>query len=125
MGPENTAGALHRTVPNNSHILEPYMVARSQTALESESRLVSAAAFSFGLLYSLVSLPPWIPAFLTSEEFRDPSWRYVLNQSFVDRLRYGTEVIFTYGPYGFLTTRIRAIACSDVLKSSQNAFELV
>ena len=82
------------------------MVPRSQSVHEPESRLVSATAFTFGLLYSLVSLPPWIPAFLTSEEFRDPSWRYVLHESFVDRLRFGTDVIFTYGPYGFLTTRM-------------------
>ena len=82
------------------------MFARSESAQEPASRLVSSTAFAFGLLYSFVSLPPWIPAYLTSEEFRDPSWRYVLHQSFVDCLRFGTDVIFTYGPFGFLTTRM-------------------
>ncbi len=82
------------------------MVARSHIAHESDDRLVIGTTFTFGLLYSLVSLPPWIPAFLTSDEFRDPSWRYMLHQSFVDRLRFGTEVIFTYGPFGFVTTRM-------------------
>jgi hypothetical protein len=34
----------------------------------------------------------------------DPSWRLFLNHAYEHSLAYGTEVIFTYGPLGFLST---------------------
>src|SRR6266446_1343593 len=35
----------------------------------------------------------------------DASWKYAINQAVADRLSFGREVIFTYGPYGALYTR--------------------
>lgn len=33
----------------------------------------------------------------------DPSWKYAVNRSFTDGLRFGRDVIVSYGPFGFLT----------------------
>lgn len=63
------------------------------------------AAFGVGLLYALICLPPWVPAFLTDAELRDPSWQYALHEAFAQGVQFGTQVLFTYGPYGFVATR--------------------
>lgn len=79
----------------------------SLSAFPSEqNRVTEIVAALFGLAYALILLPPWIPAFLTSAEFRDPSWRYMLHEGFVQQLEFGRDIIFTYGPFGFLTTRM-------------------
>ena len=66
----------------------------------------TALALAVGLIYTLTLLPPWIPTFLTSAEFRDPSWRYMLHEGFVQNMEFGKDIIFTYGPFGFLTTQM-------------------
>ncbi len=35
---------------------------------------------------------------------RDPSWQYALHEAYTQGWKFGSDVIFTYGPYGFLTT---------------------
>lgn len=45
-------------------------------------------------------LPPWLPWMPASG--LDPSWRFVLNHAFTHHLQFGKEIIFTFGPYGFL-----------------------
>jgi len=67
--------------------------------------LLHLVLFPVGLCYALVCLPPWIPAFLSGVELRDPSWEYALHEAWRQGRQFGSEVVFTYGPYGFLTTR--------------------
>lgn len=45
-------------------------------------------------------LPPWLPWMPVSG--LDPSWVFVLNHAFTNHLQFGKEIIFTFGPYGFL-----------------------
>ncbi len=54
----------------------------------------------------MICLPPWIPAFLTGETLRNLSWQYALHEAYLREWAFGSEVIFTYGPYGFFTTRM-------------------
>lgn len=46
---------------------------------------------------------PWIPNFLSLGPGVDESWLISLHHFFAVKKQFGTEVIFTYGPYGFLT----------------------
>ncbi len=62
--------------------------------------------FLIGLLYSAICLPPWIPVFLSGEKLRDPSWQFALHEAYQQKWQFGTDVIFTYGPFGFLMTRM-------------------
>jgi hypothetical protein len=36
----------------------------------------------------------------------DPSWALVLHHAFAERLQFGSDIVFTYGPYGFLWTDV-------------------
>ena len=72
----------------------------------SSNRVAFIPAFAAGLIYALICIPPWVPTFLTGAEYRDPSWRYMLHEGFVRNLEFGRDIIFTYGPWGFLTTRM-------------------
>lgn len=45
-------------------------------------------------------LPPWLPRM--PESGLGPSWNLVLNHAFTNHLQFGKEIIFTFGPYGFL-----------------------
>ncbi len=49
-------------------------------------------------------LVPWEPAPPAAE--LDSSWALVLSEAFARRWQWGTELVFTYGPFGFLLTRL-------------------
>jgi len=51
-------------------------------------------------LLAALLLPPWLPWMPTSG--LDPSWVFVLNHAFTHHWQFGKEIIFTFGPYGFL-----------------------
>ncbi|HEY2347293.1 MAG TPA: hypothetical protein VGH80_15695 [Xanthomonadaceae bacterium] len=36
----------------------------------------------------------------------DPSWRYAINQAVAQRLAFGSDLVFTFGPYGAVYTRM-------------------
>ncbi len=55
---------------------------------------------TFFTLYTLSVFVPWVP-----RSWQPPcnnSWALVLHNAFVRRATFGTDVIFTFGPYGFL-----------------------
>jgi hypothetical protein len=56
------------------------------------------------LLWTLVLLVPWNPSFLSSADI--DGWRLALHYFFEHQKQWGTEVIFTFGPLGFLYTRM-------------------
>lgn len=56
-----------------------------------------ARAFFFVLLALVIYTFPFFP---TNE--LDASWRMVLGKAFHDRLQFGVDLVFTYGPLGFL-----------------------
>jgi hypothetical protein len=57
--------------------------------------------FARGLLlvYAVLSIVPWWPRY---RETVDDSWRYVLHKAFWSDWKFGREIVFTYGPWGFL-----------------------
>jgi len=54
-------------------------------------------AILFVCLLLLMPWTPWMPA-----RGLDPSWNSVLDYAFNSRLQFGPDVIFTYGPLGFV-----------------------
>ena len=56
------------------------------------------------LLLSLSFFVPWKPHVIASSVI-DDSWMLALNAMFRRHLRFGYDVVFTYGPWGFLHTR--------------------
>jgi hypothetical protein len=71
-------------------------------------RLASSLATLVVLTAALVRLPSWPVPML------DYSWGVVLERAFAERWQFGEEVVFTYGPLGFLAgnamARIEAMA---------------
>jgi hypothetical protein len=58
---------------------------------------ICPALFTF---YTISVFVPWVP-----RSWRPPcnnSWALVLHDAFVKRAAFGTDVVFTFGPYGFL-----------------------
>jgi hypothetical protein len=69
----------------------------------------------------LATHPGWRIADLTN--VLDPSWAAVLNKAWVERWQFGSDIVFTFGPYGFLfteyiptfTLRLAITTCMAVL----------
>jgi len=86
-------------------LLFAYGRARSEHDQEWGGPCVCAAARRAGqvlaaLLLTSITVP--IPATVIDTNL-DPSWRAVLDYAYQHRLQFGTDVVFTYGPLGFLT----------------------
>lgn len=71
---------------------------RSKSGTCRAIRLVPVGCIIYFLAALL--LPPWLP--WMPESGLDPSWVFVLNRAFTHHLQFGKEIIFTFGPYGFL-----------------------
>lgn len=64
----------------------------------------TASACALLVLVLAGVLGPFAPVFPASG--LDPSWQLGLNQALVQHLRFGKQVIFTFGPYAFLYTHL-------------------
>lgn len=64
----------------------------------------TASACALLVLVLAGVLVPFAPVFPASG--LDPSWQLGLNQALVQHLRFGKQVIFTFGPYAFLYTHL-------------------
>lgn len=54
-----------------------------------------------------MAIVPWRPASVPADApYLDPSWIVVLHLAFLDGLAFGQDIVFTYGPWGFVATRI-------------------
>ncbi|MBX3749978.1 MAG: hypothetical protein KF897_07820 [Opitutaceae bacterium] len=53
------------------------------------------------VFYTLMVLAMFTPPLAPANEL-DASWRMALSKCFIDGLQFGTDVVFTYGPLGFL-----------------------
>jgi hypothetical protein len=58
----------------------------------------AVTAVTFGL--ALLLLPPWIPGMPAPD--LDSSWALALGYAFNHGWQFGKDIVFTYGPYGFL-----------------------
>ncbi len=58
------------------------------------------------LFLALWTVVPWRPASVPADApYVDASWMVVLHLAFVDDLTWGKDIVFTYGPWGFVATR--------------------
>lgn len=64
-------------------------------------RSVPVAAFAIGVMLALLPLPP-----VMVSPGLDASWQQALHVAAQQRLSFGEQVIFTYGPLGFVHARI-------------------
>jgi hypothetical protein len=62
------------------------------------------AVGAFSLLLTLCFLVPWRPYFVRTAAL-DDSWMLALNWAFANHLQFGRDIVFTFGPWGFLNTR--------------------
>lgn len=62
------------------------------------------AAGAASLILSLSFFIPWRPYLVHSADL-DDSWMLALNVLFASGAQFGRDVVFTYGPWGFLDTR--------------------
>jgi len=79
------------------------MIASDTISLQKYRRHTPGTGMYFCLLiYALIRLCPWSPPIIDDSLARDPSWIMALNEAFANRWHFGSEIAFTYGPYGFL-----------------------
>lgn len=78
--------------------LETAMAGKMRAEGGSRASRVILPAIAF--LYSVSILIPWTPR--EHEAATDFSWILALHFAFVRHLRFGSDIIYTYGPWGFL-----------------------
>jgi hypothetical protein len=66
--------------------------------------IVPASVGAVCLVYALWRLLPWWPAPLNTNP--DPSWARAIQDAFLHHQAFGTEIVFNYGPWGYLNTGI-------------------
>lgn len=66
-------------------------------------RVFGAAAALIGFIF-LILLPPWRVAMPSNT--LDPSWMMTLPYAFAHGWQFGRDIIFTYGPLGFITSTL-------------------
>ncbi len=64
--------------------------------------MVPPVAAGMGVVYAVLRLAPWSPAPVGVG--LDESWRWIVTDAWRRGLISGTEIVFTVGPFGFLTT---------------------
>jgi hypothetical protein len=65
----------------------------------------------------VVVLVAWRPLFTTPTVGLDPSWSLGLQMAATDRLHWGTDFIFTYGPLAFLRVPMVAFTWASILST--------
>ncbi|MPY94806.1 MAG: hypothetical protein GEV08_17600, partial [Acidimicrobiia bacterium] len=80
---------------------ENAVVASAEQVEGSRARLLRLAVGAAQVLALWVLT--WPSAALSAAPSLDPSFRWGLQQAFVEGRRFGTEIVFTYGPLGFLS----------------------
>jgi len=82
-------------------IASPPRTAGAGTRAAVASRRFLALLLLATLVAVMVPLAPLMPT-----AGLDPSWRYAINQAVAQRLAFGSDVVFTFGPYGSVYTRM-------------------
>lgn len=81
--------------------------AQASAVPKGEKRFNFNLATLFLVFAALTQLPPWLPAFPTFHiDSPDASWMAVLDYAYIADLYFGKEIIFNYGPWGFLYSRV-------------------
>jgi len=75
---------------------------------------LGATSRSTLLLGLLVALAAWTPQFVSPTIGLDPSWQSGLFMAAKDGLSHGTEIVFTYGPLGYLGLPYAALWFGDL-----------
>lgn len=65
-----------------------------------------AAAFAYVLFPGFYDAGTWPLVTLDATYSLDPSWKLALSTFYAQKLNWGHDVVFTYGPLGFLCSRI-------------------
>lgn len=68
----------------------------------------SPGYFLWRIAYLALAIAMIFPAFRSAGNGTDLSWMLAVNKAFQNHFRFGEDVIFTYGPLGFLSTRLPA-----------------
>jgi hypothetical protein len=79
----------------------PPTTPRAQAWIAVASRRLLSALLLLTLVAVLVPFAPRMPGVGL-----DPSWRFGVNQAVAQRLAFGSEILFTAGPYGAIYTRV-------------------
>src|SRR5687767_715327 len=80
------------------------------------------------LFYAVMLLPAWQPQFFNAETLGnglDWGWAFALHAFHAKGLEHGRDVVFTYGPLGFLEPRFYHPATYIALLCRSAAFALV
>jgi len=64
--------------------------------------MTQRALLALACVAAFVILVPWQPKIITAPP--DSAWQNVLHDAFATGAHFGEEIVFTYGPWGFLTT---------------------
>jgi hypothetical protein len=65
-------------------------------------RALRLIPFLIGLLFAIMRLPPWLPKSVGMN--LDQSWEWAAHEAWRLGLSHGRELVFTFGPFGFLQT---------------------
>ena len=86
---------------------------RGSTAASRLLRVLSSS-WLIGVVIVVVS---WQPLVIAPAPGFDASWNIALQMAAVERLHFGTDILFTYGPLGFLRVPLVAYAWPAVLSA--------
>ncbi len=71
---------------------------RILTFIKNYLNLLFIALFFVYIVFFIAFLPPSAPTVLGL----DPSWQYAISKTAEDNLIFGKDIVFTYGPFGYL-----------------------
>ena len=91
--------------------------ARLRLRVRRPSGRAVALLTSSWLLGVLIVLVSWRPLPTTPAVGLDPSWTLALQLAAAERLHWGTELIFNYGPLGFLDFPLVAVTWAAILSA--------
>ena len=85
--------------------MTPRLPTSDKTAPKRRVMPLSFAAVGRPLVFMGLGAVLWATReFVTASDNLDPSWMEVLHDAFFQPWRFGRDIVFTYGPWGFVTT---------------------
>lgn len=75
-------------------------------ASPSGQRSAGITGLFFLVAFSVFRMPPWLPLFAIESNGVDPSWQMLLNEAVSQNWVFGRDLLFTYGPFGFIHARM-------------------
>lgn len=94
----------------------------SQTRPRAHARWIALRAYWWVGVAVVIGWLTWPVASLAPTTGLDPSWQIALHMAASERLTFGRDVLFTYGPYGFLSHPMLVTSATGI---ASFAFSLV